>query len=509
MLATACEVCGLEAGEVCVVVNFYLLKNSPDITVLESERIPIREKIGFGLGANVDLVAGSLLTGLFMPIFNIGLGMTPVTVGLILMFLRIWDGMTDPVMGYITDNFYTRWGRRRPYLALGAVWMALIYPLFWFVPVDWSDHAKFIYLLIMGMIFFSGHTCWGMPYYGLQMELTPNYHERTRLTAWMTIFYKVVSLAVSWHMALISSSYFSNPTTGKPDLVNGQRFVCWIIAGLLLVFGLAPALMVKERVFGPGAMATNEQKNAAREPFWKNIRESFNNRPLWILIGASFLVVVGSMAVGAVGQYVFIYYVFDGDLLKAGVIGGWKATIITVSGIALVPFWTWLGRYYDKRNLLIATLCTTIFGHVLGYFLITPAHPYLSLIPGFFESAAMSAIWLFLPSMKGDVADYDEQQTSRRREGSINSFYSWFFKAALTVASGLGGFVLQATGFDVKVNAHDPVIHWRMFMVYVFLPLIFWGAAVVLVWIYPLTRARMAAIRTEIEAKRGVVRAAG
>jgi GPH family glycoside/pentoside/hexuronide:cation symporter len=187
------------------------------------------------------------------------------------------------------------------------------------------------------------------------------------------------------------------------------------------------------------------------------------------------------------------------------VVGGWKATVITISGLALIPFWTWLGKTHDKRNLVITTLIITMFGHLLGYFLLTPTNPYLSIISGFFESAAMSAIWLFLPSMKGDVADYDEQQTGRRREGSINSFYSWFFKAALTVSAGLGGLVLQATGFDVKVNPNDPEMHHRMLIVYIFLPLVFWFGALILIWRYPLTRERMGEIRTELENRRGVV----
>jgi glycoside/pentoside/hexuronide:cation symporter, GPH family len=472
-----------------------------------SERIPLREKIGFSLGANVDLVTSTLLTALFMPVFNIGLGMSPVAIGLVLMLLRAWDALTDPVMGYITDNFPTRWGRRRPYLVIGAVGCALLYPLFWFMPETASEHGQFFYLLLVGMAFYSAYTCWAMPYYALQLELTPNYHERTRLTAWMTIFIKVGSLGAGWNMALISSAYFADPSTGRADLVNGMQTMGWLYAGLLLLFGVAPALLVKERSFGTAAPRFGEP-TAAREPFWANIRESLTNRPLWSLIGISFLVVVGSMAVGSVGQYVFIYYVMDGDLYQAGIISGWKSTLVTASSIALIPFWTWLGRYHDKRTLVIATLLITMFGHVLGYFLITPKSPYLSIIPGFFESAALSAIWLFLPSMKGDVADYDEQQTGRRREGSMNSFYSWFFKAALTVSAGLGGWVLQATGFDVKLNATDPVIHGRMFMIYIFLPMAFWGAALLLVWRYPLTRDRMASIRTVLESRRGLARVA-
>jgi GPH family glycoside/pentoside/hexuronide:cation symporter len=480
-----------------------LIKPSPDF-VPEAERIPIREKIGFSLGANVDLMCGALLTGLFMPIFNIGLGMTPVMIGVILMLLRAWDAMTDPVMGYISDNIRTRWGRRRPYMVIGAIGCAVIYPVFWFMPGDATDTTKFVYLLITGMAFYSAYTCWAMPYYGLQLELTPNYHERTRLTAWMTVFYKIVSLGSGWFMAIIASSYFANPTTGEADLVHGMRTMCWLVAFLILIFGLAPALMVKERDYGV-SIAADGTRSTSHEPFWKNIRESMHNRPLWILIGVSIGLVVGGGAVGAVGTYVGIYYVNQGDLAAAGVVGGWKATVITISGLALIPFWTWLGKTHDKRNLVITTLIITMFGHLLGYFLLTPTNPYLSIISGFFESAAMSAIWLFLPSMKGDVADYDEQQTGRRREGSINSFYSWFFKAALTVSAGLGGLVLQATGFDVKVNPNDPEMHHRMLIVYIFLPLVFWFGALILIWRYPLTRERMGEIRTELENRRGVV----
>lgn len=483
------------------------MSQSTENQISESERIPVREKIGFSLGANVDLICGTLLTALFMPIFNIGLGMAPVTIGIILMILRGWDAITDPVMGYVTDNIRTRWGRRKPYLVIGAIGCALVYPVFWFLPENSSDQSKFIFLLVTGMVFYSFHTCWAMSYYGLQLELTPNYHERTRLTAWMTIFYNIVALFSGWNLAFLASQRFADPATGKPDLVNGMQHMGWIYAAAILVFGLAPAMMVKERVFA-APEAGRDGARPASESFWKGIRESFSNKPLWILIGVSFLLVIGTSAVTAVGEYVYIYYVNKGDLAQAGVIGGWRMTVSTVCGLALVPFWAWLGRFLDKRTLVITTLIVIIGGHLLGWFLITPKYPYLSLVAGFFSNAGNTAIWLFLPSMKGDVSDYDEQQTGLRREGSINSFYSWFFKAALTCSSGLSGWVLQATGFDVNVNASDPEIQRRMFIVYIFLPLVFWGSALLLIWIYPLTRERMFAIRRELEARRGVVRVA-
>ncbi|MBC8011157.1 MAG: MFS transporter, partial [Burkholderiales bacterium] len=217
------------------------MKNTPDPVVPESERIPLREKIGFSLGANMDLVTGSLLIGLFMPIFNIGLGMTPIAIGIVLTWLRAWDGINDPLMGYISDNFPTRWGRRKPYLVVGAIGSALVYPLFWYMPAEATETFKFYYLLVVGLAFYTVNTVWAMPYYSLQLELTPNYHERTRLTAWMSVFYKIVSIASGWTMAIIASDRFADPITGKPDLVRGMQTMGWFFAALILIFGLAPA----------------------------------------------------------------------------------------------------------------------------------------------------------------------------------------------------------------------------------------------------------------------------
>lgn len=394
-----------------------------------------------------------MLTALFMPIFNIGLGMAPVTIGIILMLLRAYDAVVDLVMGYVTDNIRTRWGRRRPYMVVGAIGSALVYPIIWFLPPEFSDNAKFIYLLLVGMVFYAFYSCWAMPYYGLQLELTPNYHERTRLTAWMTIFYNVAALFSGWNLAFLASDLFADAGTGKPNLVTGMRSMCWVYAFAILIFGLAPALFVKERVY---ARTTAEIAGtpAKRESFWQSLRESFANRPLWILIGVTFLLVIGTTVMNVLFDYVLIYYVCHGDLAEAGVVGGWKMTVSTVAGLALIPFWTWLGRLYDKRTLVIVTLLVIFIGHLL------------------------------------------------------DSFYSWFFKVALTLSSGISGWVLEATGFDVKVNASDPAIHWRVFLFYLVLPLVFWGGALVLIWLYPLTQARMAAIREELEARRGTVRIA-
>jgi len=464
----------------------------------ESERIPFRQKAAFSAGMMMDYASTSLLTAvLWMPYFNIGLGIAPSTLGGILMVLMAWNAFLDPVTGNLSDNFRSRWGRRRPFMVVSALVAGGLFPLFWNMPPGLPGMMQAGWVLGVGLAFYTAYSFWAMPYYGLQMELTPNYDERTRLTGWMTFLGKIAYLGGGWTLAIFTSALFLNPETGKGDVVLGMKTGGWIIGGLIAVFGLLPAVFVKER-FQPSVIA-----RTGKESFRQSLRESVRCRPLWALIGVSFLLVLGSSSVSALGQYLNIYYVFQGDLAAASVVSGWKVSVLVVSGIALIPMWVWLGERYDKRNVVLGMLVFSMGGHMLNIFCIRADLPYLQIIPAVFESAAISAIWLFLPSMKADIADHDELTTSRRREGAINSFYSWFIKAALTCATGLGGALLEVSGFTAKVSHQPREVLDRMFAIFLVLPICIWGGAALIGRLYPLSRARMAEVRRELERRRG------
>jgi GPH family glycoside/pentoside/hexuronide:cation symporter len=310
---------------------------------------------------------------------------------------------------------------------------------------------------------------------------------------------KLSGVLNGWVLAIVTSSLFLNPLTGKGDIVIGMKTAGWYIAGIIIVLGLLPVFFVKERYYATDA------KRQPQEGFLKSLKDSGGCGPLWSLIGVSFFLVLGAASIGALGQYVNIYYVFGGDLSAAAVVSGWRSLVLSIGGLALLPLWTWLGERFDKKSIVIAMLCFASFGHLLGYFFLRPDMPYLQIVSGFFESAAMGALWLFLPSMKADVADYDELSTARRREGSLNAFYSWFIKAALTLSVGAGGILLSITGFDVKLPAQSPEVLDRMFLLYLILPVIIWGVAIAFAFIYPLSRNRMDDIRSELESRRGKV----
>lgn len=466
--------------------------------ISKSDHIPLLQKIMFGAGTGMDFLAtGLTVTWLWLPVFNIGFGINPAVLGVVLMIFRGWDAISDPIMGNISDNARTRWGRRRPFIVMGAILTALIYPFLWRPPTGFGDTGMVIYMIIMGILFFSSFTCWSMPYYGMQLELTPSYDERTRLTAWIVFFGKIAALLGGWVMAIITGPLFVNPATGESDIVYGIQRFSWVVAGCILCVGLLPAIFVRERYY---KAETIKQK---KEPLWQSIKESAQCRPMWNLVGISFLLVLGNATLSALGQYVNIYYIFKGNIAEASILYGWRATLISIVGICCIPVWAWLSEKFDKKTIVMTMLLFTVSGHLLNLVCLQPELPYLQLIPAIFESAAIAAVWLFLPSMKADVADYDELVTTRRREGALNAFFSWFIKVALTCAMGIAGLVLQLSGFNASLPEQPESILTRMVVLYISIPFVIWCGALFFIWTYPLTRQRMNKIREQLETRRG------
>lgn len=503
---------------------------TPSAKISPEDRIPFRQKIAFAFGVNTDVICMTVtLNALWLPIFNIGLGMNAMVLSSIIIVFRIWDAFTDPLVGNISDNARTRWGRRRPFIFVGAILVALIYPLFWHLPAAWSDTSKSIALVCVGLVFYSAYTLWSMPYYGLQLELTPSYDERTRLAAWGSIFAKLGYLVAGWVFAFVLlmgmvatndprafegksefigsvlhavqplAEWLAKPGAGESHAVVGMRVVCWVLCLALLVCGLSPALFVKERYYKTGA------RRQPKTPFIKSLKESMHCKPLWLLIGMTFFLVVGSSFMSAFYQHVNIYYVCGGDLLKGGIISGWKGTVITVTGFLSIPILTKLSERFDKRKIVLGMLTFTTIGHLSNYVLMTPEHPYLQIVSGTIEAVGIAAFWLFMPAMKADVADWDEMQTARRREGSLNSFYSWFVKAGNTVSVAFTGIAVSASGFIPKISVQSETTVNRMFAIYLILPIVFWLISIAFAWRFPITRKAALEMRAELENRRGKV----
>ena len=137
------------------------------------DRISLLHKLIYGLGAFVNNLLAAAIGGMAI-ILNLGLGMNPALVGLLGALPRLTDALTDPLMGYISDNTRSRWGRRRPYIFVGAILAGVTFMLLWQLPLGHSENFYFWYFLIGSIIFYLGYTIFATPWVALGYELTPD-----------------------------------------------------------------------------------------------------------------------------------------------------------------------------------------------------------------------------------------------------------------------------------------------------------------------------------------------
>ncbi|MEI6034661.1 MAG: MFS transporter [Verrucomicrobiae bacterium] len=468
--------------------------------ISEDDKLPVKQKIAYALGGTVEQFSGSSVGPMWMPILNLGFGISPGALSIVGVLQSLFGAIVDPLIGNMSDNARTRWGRRRPFIFIGAALTAIFTPLTWCISPGWSEMQMLVYVTLIGLVVHSCVALWAMPYNSLMLEMTPSYDERTRISAYRTIVMKFGALVGTWILPLASSKFFANPATGQPDLVKGILTISIVLSGATLLFGALPALFVPERYYA------KEASKQPKEPLIKGFRDSIHLKPLWYLILIVLFQVLGYVMVGGMGFYINVFYISKGQLADAAVIEGMKGTTAFIVGLGAVPFWTWVCEKLDKKWTLMIILGSGFVSSALNFICLTPKYPYLQIIPAVFYASVTASIWLILPSMLADVVDLDEVKTSCRREGNINAVFGWFFKFGTMIGGGLSGFILVWTGFEAKNGANQApgVIH-LMLILFLTVPAIFWSIAVVLLWRYPLDRKKMTEIRRELEARRGAV----
>jgi GPH family glycoside/pentoside/hexuronide:cation symporter len=468
--------------------------------VPEKDRVALRQKVAYGLGGPLEGLASGIPLSNLTPVFNVGLGMSPGLLGLVLLLWRTWDACTDLFMGNMSDNARTRWGRRRPFIIAGAILTGLTMPLIWWAPLGMSQWATFTWLLITGMIFYTCFSLWGMPYYSLQLEMSPDYNERTNITAYRAFAQQIFSLIGGWILALAARPLFSTHPDHSPDLVNGMKYISIGLGALALLLGILPGLFVKERYYAKDA------SKQSKEDIWTGLKQTLTTKPFLCLLAITFTKTFGFALINTLGFYLNTYYVCRGNLMLATTITGVVSSVLYLPNLAAIPLCTWLANRLGKRAMLFIIVCCAIVGTLSMIVFITPTDPWLQIIPALLISPIGAGLWLVAPSMQADVADYDELVTSQRREGSFSAVFSWTLKASNALASGLGGLLLITTGFDISHGSNQsPQVLGNLRLFYIGVPLCFLVLCLFAIGTYDLSRERMLDIRRQLEAKRGVI----
>jgi glycoside/pentoside/hexuronide:cation symporter, GPH family len=476
------------------------------------DRIPPVQKLAYASGMLANNLQAAALPAMMM-VLNLGVGLDPRLVGIIGFLPRIFDAVSDPMMGYISDNTRSRWGRRRPYIFAGAVVSGLVFAAMWQFPDGQSKNFYFWFFLVGLVTYYLTYTIYATPFVAFGYEMTADYHERTRLHAFANSFGQLAWLGAPWIWAIMAS-YESK--------VHGASVLGLWFGGAIILLGLVPAIFCRERVadlrtvessaddsgvaLNAGGFLKSVVDNLGE--FFQSVATTLKCKPFVKLCTATFLVFNGYQLGISFALYVMIYYVFSGDDKAAGALNGTWGSLTAICTLGVIPLTAFISEKLGKRKTFMLTISLSIIGYAIKWFGYNPEHPYLLLVSCPFVAFGTGALFTLMGSMISDVCDYDELESNQRREGVFGAIYWWMVKVGMALAGLIGGYLLVASGFVTPdSDATEPVIQtaktlWYLRMFDVVIPIFTSMIALAIMSTYEISEVRANEIRAELTQRR-------
>lgn len=464
---------------------------SEHYTTAPEDRVTNGRKLAYGMGAVAENAMQNAVTNMANPFFNVALNVAPGLLGMAVMLFRIWDAITDPIMGWISDRTESRFGRRRPYIVGGAITGGLLFALMWWCPMGMSTGFYFGWYLGISILFYTAFTVFGVPYVALGYELSPDYHERTRIMSFRTWFQSVAGFCIQWMFWFTQRDFFDGT-------VDGMRWVGIGFGVIIILMGMAPGLFLKERAL------TEQEKSANREKLgFKNVLSVFRVKPFLYILGALVTAISGMFLVIIFGFYINVYYIFGGDLPAASLVLGASGTAYHACCMASIPLVAWVSSKLGKKMALQIFIVAGILGNAIKWWVFTPDNPWLQITSVFLMAPGLSAIWTLLASMTADVTDWDELENGTRREGAFGAFYGWTMKLGFALCFFFAGLILEWTGFDAALGgAQSPETLTSMLFLYTVVPVVGLVGTMAFVWKYPITEKVAHEVRRKLESRK-------
>ncbi len=440
-----------------------------------ASRLPNRRLIAYAL---IEFPVGGAMnaTSLFLGFHYASLGVDLKQIGLILMAARLIDVLIDPAVGLMSDRTRIKWGRRKVWVCAGAPVFALAC---WnlFVPPEGVTAVYFAGWLVL---FWLGFSMINIPYYAWGAELSPDYHERTRITTWRTISGTLGSFAFLLIPAIRQQI---SGVGGQPGEVLAIVAVVTIFAVPLLV--AFAAMNVPDRDVGA---------HGQQVPLLQGIQVMGRNGPFLRLLAAFTIVGLGPVLQGAMFPF-FMEHVVGNST------SGPKILLIYYPTVALgIVVWALLARRIDKHRAWMTGMTMMAFVTV-SYMLVGQGDLWLMVSILGLSGVASGALSALPASMKADVVDLDAVESGEDRAGLFFAAWSLAVKFIAAVGQGLAFTTLAWIGFEAKgTNTPDEIFGLRVF--YSAGPMVLYVIALLLVWGYPITSKRHAELREQLATRR-------
>lgn len=412
----------------------------------------------------------------FLPTFyaeTLGLGLT--ATGAALLIARLFDVITDPAVGYLSDRWRTPWGRRKPWIAIGGLIAAFALVRLLQPP----DVVESGYLVLWAVVLYVGWTLVAVPYTAWGAELSSDYDERARITG---------SREAAMILGILAAGSLPAVVTGLGgDEALGLAAVAW----LAVVIG-GPAMVWMLWRVPEAPVSTAPAMPVLRRDGW---RAAVENRPFLRLLSAWF---INGLANGlpAVVFPLYLQHALGAGTVASGVL----IVVYFLSGVLAIPLWLKVSRRLGKHRawcIAMALACAAFiwvpfleYGQIGLFFAIC-------IVTGM----ALGADLALPPAMQADVIDLDELRTGQQRAGLYFALWSMSYKLALAAAVGLAFPALDLVGFQAGAsNAPGAIL--ALTLIYAAAPTVLKLVAIALVWHHPITAHRQSIIRERL-ARRG------
>ena len=465
--------------------------------IAPTQTIPMGQKIAFGLGMLANQMFPAAL-GIFMVILVQGLGMSPILWGFIFFLPKLVDALTDPLMGYISDRTESRWGKRRPYIFIGAVAAGLSYMAMWQLSADNSQMYNFWYFLAWSIIFFISMTVFSVPYVAMGYEMSKDYHERTRLMAVAQWIGQWAWVIAPWFwIILYDPNWFASAAEGARTLSIYVGLGCMALA-------MVPALFCHSEDTTDKVDRSQIQGSVADtfKDLFRGVAITFKNKPFQRICIATFCIFNAYNCVAGFAFFIIVYYMNAGDPVAAG---NWPAMFGSVSALCtcflVIPIINWMAQRFGKLNTFLMTQTISLAGYAMFWWSFTPDNPYLMLVPIPLFVFGIGGLFTLMMSMTADICDLDELETRERREGLFGAIYWWMVKFGAAFAGLLSGLILSAVGFDQSQTVQTEEALTGLRAAFIMVPV---TGTLIGIWVmrkYDLSEDRVREIRRELDAR--------
>jgi GPH family glycoside/pentoside/hexuronide:cation symporter len=389
-----------------------------------SQKLSVVEKVGYGLGDTAANFIFQTMVMFQLVFYTDTFGITAAAAGTLLVVVRIWDAVFDPIMGAVADRTTTRWGKFRPWVLWTAVPFGIM-GFLTFVTPDLAPAGKLVYAYVTYIVLMMVYSANNLPYSALSGVMTGDLGERTSLSSYRFVCAMIAQLVIQG-LALPMVNYF-----GQGNSAKGYQFTIGFFSALAVVLFFITFATTKERI-----QPAPDQKASTRQHF----ADLASNRPWIVMFVLTFVLFVTLSMRGSVVLYYFKYYVGREDLFSLFNVLGTTATIVGIF------FSKGLAVRFGKRNVFIGGLAGTVV-FTAAFLPLAPGSVALmfaaEILRQFVYGFTIPLLW----AMMADVADYSEWKNHRRATAIVFAAIVFALKAGLGFGGAITGYVLAWFGY--------------------------------------------------------------